>query len=178
MEHLPPILFLLAVFLLLLALMLKGWRSRASRQVGAGLPAPRPLPSAADVPSAAAAGVYVATTSAQRHLERIAAHGLGSRSRVSLVPGPETAHGAWEIRREGAPSFAIPAEDLVEITTAPGMVGKWMGGDALLVLRWRLGAELLDTGVRLDSRADHDRLLAHAPHSDPTSDPISWKETP
>lgn len=174
MEQLPPLLALLAIFLLLLALMLLGWRLRSRRQVAGGLPAPLPVPTDPERTvddAGSAAGVYVSTTPAEHHLERITAHGLGHRSRVLVTPG-RAADGSleWQIRREGAPSFLIPGDQLQGTTTAPGMVGKWMGGESLLVLRWRLGDRILDTGLRLDSRADHDRLLSLAP--------ISRKETP
>lgn len=186
MDQLPPILVLLAVFALLLALMALGWRARARRQLAAGLPAPVPAPEPGDPPAdAGAPGVYVTTVLAGRPLERVTAHGLGGRSRVLLDRGTDAdGRPGWVLRRQGAPSFLVPDADLETLTTAPGMAGKWMGGEALLVLRWRLGPETLETGLRLDSRADHDRLLAGgatAPArttTTPTSAPISRKETP
>ncbi|WP_460477307.1 PH-like domain-containing protein [Brachybacterium huguangmaarense] len=165
MRYVPPILALLVLFALLLLLMRWGWGRRASRQTRAGLPAPAPLTERAAASADAddsATGVYVATTLAEQHLERVTAHGLGARSRVTLARvGSDGADGpaAWLLERQGAPSFTIPDADVVALTTAPGMVGKWIGGDALLVIRWRLGDTLLDTGVRLDARADHDRFL-------------------
>lgn len=164
MRQLPPILALLAIFALLALVCWGAWRRRAARQERDGLPAPSPLPTGVpDLDGASARGVYVATTTAASHLERVTAHGLGARSRVTLARGRDDAgRDAWLLDRRGAPSFLIPEADVAAVTTAPGMVGKWVGGDGLLVIRWRLGDALLDTGIRLDGRADHDRLLALA----------------
>lgn len=184
MDQLPPILVLLAVFALLLGLMALGWRRRSRRQLATGLPAPAPVPEPGSwTPSpedpAPAPGVYVSTTLAEQHLERVTAHGLGARSRVLVSRGSDAqGRAGWRLEREGAPSLLVPAAAVEAVTTAPGMVGKWMGGDALLVLRWRLGETLLDTGLRLDSRDDHERLLRPAPDLPDPSAPISRKETP
>lgn len=172
MRYLPPILALLALFLLLIGLMALGWRRRARRQADpalGALPAPPPLdPCVAEASQDALPGVYVATTTAASHLDRITAHGLGARSRVLVTAPGDGPDAAWRLERVGAPSFEIPASCVRAVTVAPGMVGKWIGGDGLLVIRWELGGTLLDTGLRLDSRTDHDRLLASA---SPTKEP-------
>jgi hypothetical protein len=49
------------------------------------------------------------------------------------------------------------------------MVGKWVGGDGLAVITWQLGDTLVDTGFRLDRRADQDRLLALDPSTPDTA---------
>lgn len=73
--------------------------------------------------------------------------------------------GSWRIEREGTGDLTIPAGSLAEITSGPGMAGKFVGGDGLLILRWRLGDQLLDTGLRLQRRADHDLLLSWKEHA-------------
>ncbi|MCK2124895.1 hypothetical protein MJ643_30465, partial [Pseudomonas sp. PNPG3] len=110
-------------------------------------------------------GVYVSTTLAGGPLDRVAAHGLGTRSTARVEIGHDAAgdRDAWAIRRQGARDLLIPADAIEEIASAPGMAGKWVGGDGLLVIRWQLGDQLLDTGLRLDHRADHDRLLRMTP---------------
>lgn len=160
MRYVPPILALAAIFVLLVLLALWGWRRRGRRQ--GDLPAPAPLVTE-ESPEAAGPvpGAYVNTTEAGRPFERIVAHGLGVRSRVSVR---RRADGSWDLRRPGAVSFTIPAEAVAEVRTAPGMAGKVIGGDGLLLLRWRLGGRELDTGIRLDRREDHD-LLLHAPNA-------------
>ena len=161
MDRLPPTLALLALFALILAAMWWGWRSRGARQ--SALPAPHPDSDLIDLDGGIAAGpfeaTYVSTVLAGEPLERIVAHGLGSRSRAHLSRGTS---GSWRIQRDGAPSFTIPADQVHEITTASGMAGKSVGGSGLLVIRWQNGpdAPTLDTGFRMARRADHDLLLS------------------
>lgn len=160
MRYVPPILVLLALFVVLALLCWWGWRRRGRRDERAGLPAPEAARPPSEVRAGPLPGTYVATARAEQHLERVTAHGLGMRSPVEVTVGED---GSWLLERTGAPSLTIRSDQVEGITTAPGMVGKWIGGDGLLVIRWRLGPRLLDTGLRLDRREDHDRLLALGP---------------
>lgn len=179
MRYLPPILALLALFLILVALMVWGWRRRAARQ-RAGVDG-RPLPAPEDHgasskafsygPDDAFEGTYVATTLAGRPLDRVTAYGLGSRSRASVVLGNAGAGDIWYVSRQTARSFAIPVSAIRDFHTAPGMVGKWIGGDGLLVITWQLGETLLDTGFRLDDPAVQARVLARGPEPSPQERP-------
>lgn len=180
MNRLAPVLILALVFVGILALCWWGWRRRAARQERSGLAAPWTPGTEQAVAADAAAlpGIYVATTAAGSPLERITAHGLGARSRARVIVDDESAGRTWwTIAREGAEDLHIPVADIAEVTTAAGMVGKWMGGEALVVIRWRLGADLVDTGLRMDTPADHDRLLARGRAlPEPTTTPAA-KET-
>lgn len=161
-----PVLLLVLLFLLMIGAMVRGWRRRGSAQQDLP-PLPqataggRALEVAADAVNAR--GVYVSTTLAEQPLERVVAHGLGARSRATLTEAADAGRTVLLVEREGAPSFQIPLADVASLHTAPGMAGKWVGGDGLLVLRWRLGETLLDTGFRLDRPEDRDRLLDLAP---------------
>lgn len=161
MRYIPPVLALLLVFVLALLLMWWGWRSRAARQ--ADLPAPDPDEDLRTLDGGRVAGpfpaVYVSTVLASRPFERVTAHGLGARSRAQVSLG---AAGSWRLEREGAPSLTIHGDHVLAVAAAPGMAGKVIGGDGLLVVRWQHGpdAVALETGLRLSSREDHDRLLA------------------
>lgn len=161
MDQLVPALILLGVFLGILALMYLGWRGRGARQ--ADLPAPdldEPLETLdGGVEAGPFEAVYVSTVLADKPFERVVAHGLGTRSRAHLSRGTG---GSWRIEREGAPSFTIHGDRVLDIAAAPGMAGKIVGGDGLLVIRWQHGPDSteLDTGLRMTSRADHDLLLS------------------
>lgn len=167
MDRLPPILLLIVLFAVILAAMRWGWRARARRQAqprsGTGLPAPAPLgPGRADDRVLLRAdGLYVSTTLAAEHLERITAHGLGMGARAQLlrIAASDPAQDRWEVRRTGAPSFTIPVASLTASLTAPGMAGRWIGGEALVLLRWQLGEHELDTGLRLERREDHEAAV-------------------
>ena len=146
---------LVLVLLLLWRMMFMGYRGRALRQ---RQELPRPVGSRDwKAMREAVEGVYVSTTDAENSLDRIAAHGLGSRSAVAVGFVPE----GIGFLREGARSFVVPLADVVGVGHGPGMVGKWMGrGDGLLVLRWKLGGRVVDTGVKPRRAADGTRFAA------------------
>lgn len=159
MDRLVPVLILLCVFIGALALMRAGWKSRARAQ--SSFPAPpvepsRPSGSGRVEEVGPFTGVYVSTTVEGLPLERVIAHSLGVRSRVQLS---RTAEGDWYFDREGEPPLLVEGSSVTGTGTAAGMAGKFIGGDGLFVLHWKLGDEPVQTGVRLDRREDHDRLL-------------------
>lgn len=164
MDQLVPVLLLVALFLVIVVLMRLGWRRRGRSQ--ADLPAPQPDTPLDEIGETAEIGpleaVYVATVLADQPLERVVAHGLGARSTAQVTVGSA---GTWRLERSGAPSLTIAADAVQTIDSAPGMVGKFIGGDGVLVIRWRLGDHLLDTGLRLAHRSDHDLLLSRKEHS-------------
>lgn len=164
MDQLLPVLILALAFLTILVLMYLGWRRRGRSQTD--LPPPVDAASLTDLGESAQIGpadaVYVATVLADQPLERVVAHSLGPRSRATVTLGTG---GSWRLDRRGAPSVTIPADSVDSVGSAPGMVGKFIGGDGLLVIRWRLGDHLLDTGLRLARRPDHDLLLSRKEHS-------------
>lgn len=168
MERLPPTLALIVLFALVMLAMRHSWRARARRQMtgvgGRALPAPSAPGAAPSRVLLSADGLYISTTWAGEHLERITAHGLGMRSPVRVVrhDGAGPTEERWEIHRQGAPSFVIPASSLTSAFTAPGMAGRWIGKDALVVLRWRLGEHEVDTGLRLPNAEEHAAVLQRA----------------
>ncbi|MFE5775727.1 hypothetical protein [Brachybacterium sp. NPDC056505] len=184
-RYLPPVLALVVVLALCVLLAWWGWRRRAARQ--GDLPElPQPVAGGKALSwgsePGSAEGVYVATTLAGRPLERVTARGLGPRSRASVSDADDGGRPVLHVERQGAASFLVPWADVRSVHTAPGMVGKWVGGDGLLVVRWQLGSTELDTGFRLDERADQDRFLALAarrlpadqrPSADPSDLPPS-----
>ncbi|MGO2310788.1 PH-like domain-containing protein [Brachybacterium tyrofermentans] len=162
-EQLGPVLALVALFALILVLMAWGWRRRGASQSSL----PQPLrDSLEELGEAVEIGpldaVYVSTVLARQPLERVVAHSLGQRATARVSIG---AAGTWHIDREGTAPLTISADSLDEVTAGPGMAGKFVGGDGILILRWRLGDQLLDTGLRLARRDDHDLLLSRKEHS-------------
>lgn len=152
-----------AVAVVLLLAMARGWRTRATR-TAALVPPPVPVPDGAAlgeprVPVVAA--VYVSTTFAGQPLERVVAHGLGTRSAAEV-----SVHDAGVLlRRGGAADLFVPVQDLVDVHTAAGMAGKVVGGDGLVVLTWQAHDDAgrtvrLDTGLRTRHRADRTTLTA------------------
>ena len=162
-DRLVPVLLLAALFGLIVAAMIRGWRRRGRSQDHLGAPEDTTLDQRGEtVAHGPVDAIYVDTVLAEQPLERVVAHGLGQRSKASVSLGEA---GSWRLEREGAPDLTIPGPDVAEVTAGPGMAGKFIGGDGLLIIRWRLGDQLLDTGLRLARRADHDLLLSWKEHA-------------
>lgn len=135
-----------------------GWKHRAQRQ--SGLPElPAPPNTLGEVLTPPLSGLYVSSTSAGNWQDRIVVRGLGVQA-PALVRLTED---GVLIDREGADPIFVPVEDLVEVTTAPGIAGKVMGqADGILIIRWRLGEVGLDSGIRFDDRDEQAGFLATA----------------
>lgn len=161
MRYLPPVLALLGLFLVILLLMAWGWRRRAARQ--SGLTGFHAL--SADPTQVArweiGRGVHVSTTLAGQPLERVTAHGLGVRSSVVVTDVLDGDRPGLLLALSARDLF-IPWDAVASVHLAPGMIGKWMGGDSLAVVRWTVGGTALDTGLRLDDAAAQEALLARA----------------
>lgn len=162
-ERLVPVLLLVLLFAAALAAMAWGWRRRGRSQQHLPAPVHSTLAELGEgIAHGPVEAIYVDTVLAGQPLERIVAHGLGQRAKAQVSLGDG---GSYRLEREGAPDLTIPAADLAEVTSGPGMAGKFIGGDGLLILRWTLGDQLLDTGLRLARRADHDLLLSRKEHA-------------
>jgi hypothetical protein len=88
-------------------------------------------------------------------LDRIAVHGLGVRSNAWFRVGQA---GVF-IERAAAPDVFIPKEDLDGVQAAPGIAGKVTGGEGLVLVSWRLGGRVLDTGFHPRARGDRATLI-------------------
>ncbi|MFD6139150.1 hypothetical protein [Promicromonospora sp. NPDC060271] len=110
--------------------------------------------------------VYVSTTLHGDWLARVGAHGLGDRS-SSLVSVHD---GGVLIEREGADDLWVPVHALRGTSLAPGMAGKYVGADGLVVLTWAVpeadgvAAALVDTGLRTRRAEDRGALVDAVRH--------------
>lgn len=155
----------IAVGIVLLLLVLFGRRRLATRTRDV-VPAP-PVPPLTDGALGAVRlgpleSTYVSTTFTGDWLARIGAHGLGDRSRAETTVYDR----GVVVDRDGTAPVYVPADALRAVGTAPGMAGKFVGRDGLVVLTWQLPADghadatVVDTGLRLRHQTDNDRLLA------------------
>jgi hypothetical protein len=153
MDKILPGLLVLSVIVIAFALVAAGWRNRLRRQSDVeGLPeVPAQLSPAAVVVD----GQYVATTTADDWLDRIAVQGLGIRSNAELSVHAE---GVLFDRPGAAPVF-IPRAALQGSRQDAGMAGKFVEKDGLVVVSWKLGSRGLDTGFRARHAADKQPLL-------------------
>ena len=130
-------------------LMREGWKWRGTLQ--GDLPA---LPSAPDDPGPARlsmSGRYHGSTTAGQWLDRIVAHGLGTRSRAELTLTDE----GLDVVRPGAADFFVPADRLRGARLDKGIAGKVLTEGGLLVVTWAHGDRLIDSGFRSDHAAEH-----------------------
>ncbi|WP_018570197.1 hypothetical protein [Streptomyces sp. PsTaAH-124] len=140
----------LALFVALVYwLMREGWKWRGTLQ--SDLPA---LPDAPEHPGEARltmTGRYHGSTTAGQWLDRIVAHGLGTRSRAELT----LTDAGLDVVRPGAHDFFVPAGQLRGARLDKGIAGKVLSEGGLLVVTWEHGGKLLDSGFRSDRAAEH-----------------------
>ncbi|MFF4569922.1 hypothetical protein [Streptomyces sp. NPDC001410] len=130
-------------------LMREGWKWRGTLQ--GDLPE---LPSAPQEPGEARltmSGRYHGSTTAGQWLDRIVAHGLGTRSRAEL----NLTDAGLEVVRPGASDFFVPTAALRGARLDKGIAGKVLTEGGLLVVTWALGDKLIDSGFRSDHAAEH-----------------------
>lgn len=150
---------LVLVVLALLWGMRAGWRARTRRSAALVPVVPEAPADLGAERLASLDATYVSTTRAGDWLDRVTAQGLGVRSpaRVAVFDA------GVRITRQGATDLFVPTAALRGASVAPGMAGKVVGGEGLVVLTWEADPadpRGLDTGLRPKRAADRERLLA------------------
>lgn len=148
---------LLLFVALLYWLMRQGWKWRGTLQSD--------LPELAAVPDPAAddaavllrlTGRYHGSTTAGQWLDRVVAHGLGTRSRAELT----LTDAGLAVVRPGGRDFFVPAAQLRGARLDKGIAGKVLTEGGLLVITWEHGGRQLDSGFRSDRAAEHPDWVA------------------
>ncbi|MCZ7413276.1 MULTISPECIES: PH-like domain-containing protein [unclassified Streptomyces] len=140
---------ILLVIALVYWLMREGWKWRGTLQHD--LPEPAAVPEDAGAAKLTLDGRYHGSTTEGQWLDRIVAHGLGTRSRVELTLTDE----GLTVLRPGARDFFVPADALRGARLDKGIAGKVLTEGGLLVITWQLGTRTLDSGFRADHPAEH-----------------------
>lgn len=144
----------LALFVALLYwLMREGWKWRGTLQ--GDLPELPTAPSEPGPVRLELTGRYHGSTTAGQWLDRIVAHGLGTRSRVELT----LKDAGLDVVRPGAADFFVPAAQLREARLDKGIAGKVLTEGGLLVVTWAHGDRLIDSGFRSDRAAEHNQWV-------------------
>ncbi len=153
-ERLVAVVILLGLVLGTFAAMRRGWRGRARRQ--ADLPPLTPIDAAgsdlaepADAPPPLT-GQYHGSVFAGDWLDRVVAHGLGPRSPATL----RWTTAGVAVERPGAASFLILTAALAAARIDRAIAGVTPPPGGLLVLTWRHGGRLIDSGFRAERLAD------------------------
>ncbi|MFI8527823.1 hypothetical protein ACIGB8_25410 [Promicromonospora sukumoe] len=159
------LLVVLAVFLVLFVTLI-GRRRLAQRTTTVVPVPPSPTETLGDVRFGPVEAVYVSTTLHGDWLARVGAHGLGDRSHAAV-----TVHDSGVlIERDGADDLWVPVETIRSAGLAPGMAGKYVGTDGLVVLTWAVpeadgvAPALVDTGLRTRRAEDRGALVDAVHH--------------
>ncbi|RLU84943.1 hypothetical protein CTZ27_26695 [Streptomyces griseocarneus] len=142
-------------------LMREGWKWRGTLQ--GDLPELPQAPEGQGEARLTMAGRYHGSTTAGQWLDRIVAHGLGTRSRAELTL---TEQGVTVVR-PGAQDFFIPADRVRGARLDKGIAGKVLTEGGLLVITWVHGDREIDSGFRSDRAAEHPawvEALTHPHH--------------
>ncbi|TGB12950.1 hypothetical protein [Streptomyces sp. MZ04] len=129
-------------------LMREGWKWRGTLQ--SDLPELPTAPSEPGPVKLELSGRYHGSTSAGQWLDRIVAHGLGTRSRVELT----LTDAGLDVVRPGAADFFIPVAQLREARLDKGIAGKVLTEGGMLIVMWEHGEKLIDSGFRSDHAAE------------------------
>ncbi|MGV9253391.1 PH-like domain-containing protein [Streptomyces sp. NPDC003697] len=144
----------LALFVALVYwLMREGWKWRATLQ--GDLPDLPDAPEDPGEPTLTMSGRYHGSTTAGQWLDRIVAHGLGTRSRAELT----LTDAGLDVVRPGATDFFVPAARLRGARLDKGIAGKVLTEGGLLVVTWEHGGRLIDSGFRSYRAAEHTRWV-------------------
>ena len=129
-------------------------RSRTTRDHSLEAPALKEKPAQVIVE-----GTYVSTTTAENRLERVTVEGLGNRAKATLIVSRGDADELVRIDRQGEATVVIPATRLRSARRERGMVGKFVGGNRLVVLQWLAeNGDLYETGFLPRYKADVERV--------------------
>lgn len=139
---------LLLFVVLVYWLMRQGWKWRGSLQ--SDVPDLPTAPETPGEPRLTLTGRYHGSTTAGQWLDRIVAHGLGTRSRVELT----LTDAGLDVVRPGATDFFVPAAQLREARLDKGIAGKVLAEGGLLIVTWQHGDRLIDSGFRSDRSAE------------------------
>lgn len=141
-----------AVWVILVSLVIRGWRNRGQRQAA----------SVGDMPTVPAdlgeplrgphTGLYLGSTMAPSWQDRVAVGDIGDRANATITG---YASGIL-IERSGASSIWIADDAIAAVRTERGIAGKAMTKDGVLVIRWTLptGTQI-DSGLRADDKSSY-----------------------
>nr|WP_241249895.1 transporter [Rhodococcus sp. X156] len=156
------LLTLLTIAVLVLAVwaMYRGWTRRAQRQAEGLRGWPAPPAEVGPALLGPTTGFYIGTTMAGNWQDRVTVGDIGHRATAEL-----SLHEAGVLlARQGCSDLWVPRNALVEVRTDNKLAGKVMTRDGLLVLRWRVASEEVDSGFRADDKTTYPEWLHALAH--------------
>jgi hypothetical protein len=147
MDRTTLLIYVLAGFVVIIALGVIGWSTRRRRQ--RDIPAPQKLPTDVGNVRAQFDGFYVSTTLDGQPLNRVAVHGLGFRSRATIG----IADAGLILGLPGNDVF-IPRADIREVTRAQYTIDRVVEPGGLALVAWNLGDTRVDSYLRVEETAE------------------------
>lgn len=141
----------IAIFTLLAGLALRAWRKRAAEQ-SAHFSAPLEALEYFGELVFQARALYVATTLAHNHLERVNAYGLGSRGIAQVLIFTE----GLLIVRNGERPLAIDRSDIDSVNFTQVAIDKAVEPQGLLSVSWTHDGQKLATQLRIVEATDRE----------------------
>lgn len=137
----------LAILFVFMFLAVRSWNRRASKQSYL-----LEIPAFTKFKDEGSLGSYVATTFADRPLDRVSAHGLGYQGKARVFVDKA----GVQISRTGEKSFLIGKASLLDLSRSSGVIGKAVEQGGLLSVRWMLGESEVESHLRFARAADRD----------------------
>ena len=153
----PMRLLLIGILLAMLAFVLYLLRRRWNRLTKESEARYSPITELAPegfLPDESVSGLFLGTSPMGNWLQRVMSQGLGVRSRAVVQWAPE---GIF-ISRSGETDIFIGRDHIVEAAFGRGVAGTVRSKDSVLVIRWKLGEAILDSGFRADTTEGHHKL--------------------
>ncbi|WP_353810032.1 PH-like domain-containing protein [Agromyces chitinivorans] len=129
-EYLVGGLVAAALVALFATLMIRSWRARRGRDAGI---VDHPQPAEPGAPVLEAPVMHVATTPHRRPVERLAPRGLGFRAAGRI----DVRADGLVLDLRGEQPVYVPADALVEVTTASWAIDRGVEPEGLIALSWR-----------------------------------------
>jgi len=144
---------MIAILGVIFYLMRARWR-RLTRESEQTLPPIIEVPAESALTAKLVPGVFLGTSPSGDWMRRVMAQGLGVRSRASLQ---------WDdtgifVERAGEPNLFIGTPDIVSCGFGRGVAGTVRAKGSVLVITWKLGEAILDSGFRADTAIGHQIL--------------------
>ncbi|WP_431221392.1 hypothetical protein [Leifsonia xyli] len=155
MDKVLPTIAIVAVVVIVLALAVAGWRRRVRRDSASG--GGYSTPGTLSAPTAEADVLYVATTKAGQHLERLALPGLAFRGAGTVTVRPE----GVAIAVTGEQPVFVPAGVVSGVGAASVAIDRAVERDGLLRMGWTTsGGTAADSYFRVVDPARRAQLAA------------------
>lgn len=141
----PLRLLLVMLTLVVIALALwglrRGWQNRGRRQ---DLTLPAVPAAVTEMPSRGPEGVrgkYLGTVPEGQPMERLVAAGAVAQAEVIVSPAGVL------LRRQGEGPLFVPHDDIVSVSTSPGLLMRYYGRHGVLLINWQWSGAMVSSGI-------------------------------